>query len=148
MNPRRSFLVAAVAMPVLIASRRVAAQVDPLDPQVWVVTGGRKVTPGRVTLELPQLAENGNSVPMKVSVQSPMSAADHVQAIHLFSEKNPVRDMASFYLGPRAGRAEVSSRIRLAGTQRIHAVAALSDGTFWSDTREIVVSIAACTDGT
>jgi sulfur-oxidizing protein SoxY len=148
MTPRRAFLAAAAALPVAIASRRVRAQIDPLDPQVWVVTGGRKVTPGRVKLELPALAENGNSVPMRVSVASPMTAVDHVRAIHLFSERNPVRNMASFHLGPRAGRAEVATRVRLAGTQRLHAVAELSDGTFWSDTREIEVSLAACTDGT
>jgi sulfur-oxidizing protein SoxY len=144
---RRRALAAALALPAAIVSRRVAAQIDPLDPQVWVVTGGRKVTPGRVTLELPTLAENGNVVPMKVRVQSPMTAQDHVVAIHLFSERNPVRNMASFYLGPRAGRAEVSSRVRLARSQRVHAVAVMSDGTFWSDTREVEVGVPACTEG-
>jgi sulfur-oxidizing protein SoxY len=144
---RRRLLAAGAALPALFATRRVAAQVDPLDPQVWVVTGGRRVTPGRVTLTLPDLAENGNAVPMRISVASPMTPADHVRAIHVFSERNPVANVASFHLGPRAGRAEVASRIRLAGTQRVHAVAALSDGTFWSDTREVTVGVPACTEG-
>jgi sulfur-oxidizing protein SoxY len=144
---RRGALAAGLALPLAVVSRRVLAEVDPLDPDIWVFTGGRRVTPGRVTLELPALAENGNAVAMRVRVQSPMSAADHVTAIHLFSERNPVRRIASFHLGPRAGRAEVSSRIRLARTQRVHAVAAMSDGTFWSDTRDVEVGVPACTEG-
>lgn len=144
---RRSALAAGLALPLAVVSRRVLAEIDPLDPDVWVFTAGRRVTPGRVTLELPALAENGNAVAMRVRVQSPMTAADHVTAIHLFSERNPVRRIASFHLGPRAGRAEVTSRIRLARTQRVHAVAAISDGTFWSDTRDVEVGVPACTEG-
>jgi sulfur-oxidizing protein SoxY len=67
--------------------------------------------------------------------------------VHLIAEKNPVRDMASFYLGAHSGRAEIGSRVRLNGSQRVVAIAELSDGTFWSDAADIEVREAACTDG-
>jgi sulfur-oxidizing protein SoxY len=95
---------------------------------------------------LPVLIENGNSVPMKVSVDSPMTPEDHVRVIHLISERNPVRLMASFYLGPRSGRAQIQSRVRLAGSQRVIALAQMSDGSFWSDTRGTLVTLSACVD--
>jgi sulfur-oxidizing protein SoxY len=100
-----------------------------------------------VTLQLPAVADNGNSVAMTVSVESPMTEKEFVRAIQLISEKNPVRDMATFYLGAHSGRAEVSSRIRLNGTQKVVAIAELSDGTFWSAAVQIEVREAACTDG-
>jgi sulfur-oxidizing protein SoxY len=108
------------------------------------VAGASKVSPGRVKLEMPPLSENGNTVPLTVSVESPMTAADHVKAIHLFTELNPQPDVASFRLGPRAGRARVITRIRLATTQTVVAVSELSDGSFWSDTAAVVVTLAAC----
>jgi sulfur-oxidizing protein SoxY len=144
---RRGFLAAAagaLALPVLAESAR--AQVNPLDPNIWAVTNGAPVKKGKVKLELPQLADNGNSVPMKVSVESPMTEAEHVKSIHLFSERNPVPRMASFYLGPRAGKAEISSRVRLAGSQRVTAIAQFSDGTFWSDSAHVQVTLSACMD--
>jgi sulfur-oxidizing protein SoxY len=144
---RRDFLAGlagSLALPAWPEAAR--AQIDPLDPLIWVVTKGALVRKGRVTLEMPQLADNGNSVAMRVSVDSPMSATDHVKGIHLFSERNPQRNMASFYLGPHAGRAEVVSRVRLAGTQRVVALAEMSDGTFWSASASVVVTLSACVD--
>ena len=144
---RREFLTGiagALALPALPDPAR--AQLNPLDPEIRAVTQGVPVKQGRVRLELPQLADNGNSVPMKVSVESPMTEADHVKSIHLFSERNPVPRMASFYLGPRTGRAEVNSRVRLAGSQRVTAVAQLSDGSFWSDSARVQVTLSACMD--
>lgn len=138
---RRQFLAGLAALP-----GAALAQVDPLDPLVWVVTNGAQVKQGKVTVELPQLADNGNSVPIRITVDSPMTAADHVKSIHLYSEKNPVRNMANFYLGPRAGKAEINSRVRLAGSQKVTAVAKLSDGSFWYDTASIVVTLSACLD--
>ncbi len=141
---RREFLggiAGSLALP-----RAALAQVDPLDPLVWVVTNGAAVKQGKVTVVLPQLADNGNSVPIRITVDSPMTEADHVKSIHLYSEKNPVRNMANFYLGPRAGKAEINSRVRLAGSQKVTAVAKLSDGTFWYDTAAIVVTLSACLD--
>jgi sulfur-oxidizing protein SoxY len=108
------------------------------------VIGAAPVTEGRVKLELPPLSENGNTVPLTVSVESPMTAAEHVRAIHVFTELNPEPNVASFHLGPRAGRAQVSTRIRLAHTQNVTAIAALSDGSFWSGRAAVVVTLAAC----
>ena len=108
------------------------------------VVGTARLTPGRVKLDLPPLSENGHAVPIAVSVESPMTAADHVRAIHVFTEKNPQPDVATFRLGPRAGRASVATRIRLADTQTVLAVAELSDGTFWSAQADVVVTLAAC----
>jgi sulfur-oxidizing protein SoxY len=108
------------------------------------VVGSAAVTPGRVKLELPPLVENGNAVPLTNGVESPMTAADHVRVIHVFTEKNPQPSVVSVRLGPRAGRAGVSTRIRLADTQTVTAIAELSDGSFYSDRVDVVVTLAAC----
>src|SRR5207302_10167174 len=102
---------------------------------------------GKVKLDLPPLIENGNAVPMTVSVDSPMTEADHVKAIHVFNEKNPQPHVVSVQLGPRAGKAAVSTRIRLADSQTVIAIAELSDGSFWSDEADVVVTLAACVEG-
>ena len=108
------------------------------------VVGAARVNQGRVKLELPPLVENGNTVPLTVSAESPMTAADHVKALHLFTEKNPQPDVASFRFGPRAGRASVATRMRLADTQTVIAICELSDGSFWSTSVNVVVTLAAC----
>ncbi|HKW37835.1 MAG TPA: thiosulfate oxidation carrier protein SoxY [Burkholderiales bacterium] len=117
-----------------------------LDPLAAKVANGAPVRKGKVKLQLPLLADNGNSVPIRITVDSPMTAADHVKSLHLYSERNPVSNMANFYLGPRAGRAEIDSRVRLAGSQKVTVVAALSDGTFWYDAAPVVVTLSACMD--
>ncbi len=106
--------------------------------------GDAPVRTGKVRLDMPPIAENGNSVPLTVSVESPMTLAEHVRSIHLFAEENPRPNVAHFHLGPRAGKAQISTRIRLFTSQRIVAVAALSDGSFWSGSAEIVITLAAC----
>jgi sulfur-oxidizing protein SoxY len=110
------------------------------------VTGAAVVRTGRVKLDVPPLVENGNTVPMTVSVTNPMTAEDHVRSIHVFVEKNPQPNVGNFVLGPRAGRAQVSTRIRLADSQKVVAIAKLSDGSFWSATADVVVTLAACTE--
>jgi sulfur-oxidizing protein SoxY len=110
------------------------------------VTGSAVVRTGKVKLDVPPLVENGNTVPMTVSVTSPMTAEDHVRSIHVFVEKNPQSNVGNFVLGPRAGRAQVSTRIRLADSQKVVAIAKLSDGSFWSATVDVVVTLAACTE--
>src|SRR5262249_57040493 len=99
---------------------------------------------GRVKVGLPRLSENGTPVPRTVSVESAMTPADHVRAIHVFTELNPQPEVVSFRLGPRAGRARVSTRIRLANTQTVTAIGELSDGAFWSAPAAGVVTLAAC----
>jgi len=147
---RREFLIAAggvaagLGLGPLIALEPARATTAEMQEAIRKVVGAARVNPGRVKLDLPPLSENGNAVPLAVSVESPMTAADHVRAIHVFTEKNPQPDVVSFYLGPRAGRASVATRIRLADTQTVVAISELSDGSFWSASASVVVTLAAC----
>jgi sulfur-oxidizing protein SoxY len=108
--------------------------------------GETPIQKGKVTLDVPPLVENGNSVPCSVSVESPMTPTDYVKAIHIFNEKNPQPNVISVHLGPRAGRAALSTRIRLADSQTVTAIAELSDGTCWSGDFSVVVTLAACVE--
>jgi sulfur-oxidizing protein SoxY len=108
------------------------------------LVGTRKLNKGKVKLDVPPLVENGHLVPLAVSVDSPMTAADHVKAIHVLTERNPLPEMVTFRFGPRAGRARVATRVRLADTQNVVAIAELSDGSFWSDSTHVIVTLAAC----
>jgi sulfur-oxidizing protein SoxY len=148
MRPRRRFLslVAATAAALLGARESRAAAADPFAPLVAKLTGGAPLREGRVKLDMPRLADNGHSVPLRIVVESPMTAADHVRSITLLSGRNPRPLMATFHLGPRAGRPEVATRVRLNGTQRVLAVARLSDGSFWSGSAEVEVTESACLD--
>ncbi len=101
---------------------------------------------GRVEFDIPPLVENGNSVGVAVDVESPVTAEDHVKRIAIINEKNPQADMIVFHLGPRSGRAHVSTRIRLADSQTLMAVAEMSDGTYWSAAANVIVTIAACVE--
>jgi sulfur-oxidizing protein SoxY len=111
------------------------------------VVGETPVTKGKVKIDLPPLIENGNAVSLTVAVESPMTVEDHVKAIHVFTEKNPQPNVISVQFGPRAGRATFSSRIRLADSQKVIAIAQMSDGSFWSDEIEVIVTLAACLEG-
>jgi sulfur-oxidizing protein SoxY len=108
------------------------------------VVGEASLRKGRVKLELPPLIENGNSVTMTVTVDSPMTPADYVKGIYVFNEKNPQPNVINVRLGPRAGRASIQTRIRLADSQRVVAVAEMNDGSFWSDELDVIVTLAAC----
>ena len=120
--------------------------VQDLLPLIRGVAGDSAPRAGRIRLLLPQLAENGNSVPMELTVDSPMTEAEHVRSLHVFAERNPRPLIASFFLGHHAGRARLTMRIRLAGSQRVVAIAVLSDGSAWADEAEVVVTSAACLD--
>jgi sulfur-oxidizing protein SoxY len=115
-----------------------------LDEAMRKVTGGAPVRSGRVKLDVPPLIDNGNAVPLAVEVESPMTAADHVKAIHVFTEKNPQPYVLSAHLGPRAGRARIATRARIADTGAVIAIAQMSDGSFWSDSVKVVVTLSAC----
>jgi sulfur-oxidizing protein SoxY len=108
------------------------------------IVGEATVKEGRIKIELPPLVENGNAVPLGITVDSPMTDKDHVKAIHVFTEKNPQPNVISIQLGPRSGTANVQTRMRLADTQNVIAIAEMSDGTFWRDEIEVVVTLAAC----
>jgi len=150
MTTRRQFIVIAAASAVPAVAR---AQLDPnlaqkrkaaFQEALKRIVGEAKVSKGRVKLTLPPLIDNGNSVPLSVSVDSPMTEADHVKAMYVLTEKNPLPDVVGVRLGPRAGRATLSTRVRLADTQTVTAIAQMSDGSFWSDGAEVVVTLSAC----
>jgi sulfur-oxidizing protein SoxY len=109
--------------------------------------GDAEIRPGRVHLDLPPLVENGNAVTITVTVDSPMSGEDHVRRIAVFNDKNPQANVITVHLGPRAGRAAITTRIRLADTQRITAIAETSDGRYWSTSADAIVTLAACLEG-
>jgi sulfur-oxidizing protein SoxY len=121
-----------------------AAALGQMDTAIRNAFGEATIRKGRVMLELPPLVENGNTVPMTVAVDSPMTKDNYVKAIHVFNDKNPQPNVMSVQLGPRAGKAAIATRIRLAGTQKLMAVAEMSDGTYWADTQEVIVTLAAC----
>lgn len=141
---RRDVLAGAGGLVALAVATPAAAERPGLAAVVSAFAGGAAVQEGRVTLDVARLVENGNAVPVTVTVESPMTAADHVRRIALFNEKNPQAEVAVFHLGPRSGRARVATRIRLATSQRVAAVAELSDGSFWSAEANVVVTLAAC----
>jgi sulfur-oxidizing protein SoxY len=108
--------------------------------------GDREPQPGGLTLTLPKIAENGNSVPLTVSVDSPMTPEASVQRLHIFVPGNPEPVAATYHLGVRAGKAEISTQIRLARTQTVLALAEMSDGSVRSDAASILVTLGACVD--
>jgi sulfur-oxidizing protein SoxY len=148
---RRRFLGLAGSTAVLgaipiVTVRPVEATPAMLATAIRNVVGEAAVRTGKVKLDVPPLVENGNTVPMTVSVSNPMTSDDYVKSIHVFNEKNPQPNVGNFYLGPHAGRAQISTRIRLADSQKIVAIARLSDDSFWSATVDVVVTLAACTE--
>lgn len=149
---RRQFLAAAgavtggVALAPALTVRPARATPASMAAAIRQIAGEAAIRPGKVKLDVPPLVENGNTVSLTVSVQSPMTPADHVKSIHIFNEKNPQPNVANFHFGSRAGRAQASTRIRLADTQTVVAIAQLSDGSFWSGKADVVVTLAACVE--
>ena len=143
---RRAILATGAGLVSFALARPARATPDEMAAAVRDFTGGAAVRPGRVRMEVAPLVENGNAVPLTLRVASAMTAADHVRRLAVFNEKNPQPGCAVFYLGPRAGRAVVSTRLRLATSQTLTAIAEMGDGSYWSDSAEVVVTIAACTE--
>jgi sulfur-oxidizing protein SoxY len=108
------------------------------------IFGGARAQVGRITLKLPRLAETGNSVPLAVSVDSPMTETDHVRRVCIFANRNPRPLIATMMFGPKAGKAAFSTTIRLSGTQDIIAMAEMSDGTIWTEQARVMVTVGAC----
>jgi len=142
---RRAFVLSSAAAGGLTSLDALSAVAD-ATKAVDKILGSKKASLGRVTLVIPPLVENGNLVTMKVSVESPMTKADHVQAIHIVAEANPLPNVVSFYLSPRSGRADITTRIRLSDSQRVIAIAHMSDGSFWQGDASTLVTIAACAE--
>jgi sulfur-oxidizing protein SoxY len=150
-STRRQFLglasgAAVIGAAPIVTLRPAEATPAMLAAAIRNVVGAAVVHTGKLKLDIPPLVENGNTVPMTVSVTSPMTSDDFVKSIHVFNEKNPQPNIGNFYLGPHAGRAQISTRIRLADSQKIVAIARLSDGSFWSASADVIVTLAACTE--
>jgi sulfur-oxidizing protein SoxY len=141
MTRRRTWLLGNLAT---VLARPALATPETQQAAMLAFTGGRAPQDGRVRLEIAELIDNGNAVPVSVSVQSPMTAADHVRRIALFTERNPSPDVVVFHLGPGSGIAQVATRMRLATSQTITALAQMNDGTVWRARVDVIVTLAAC----
>ena len=142
---RRAVVIGGVAATVAVAPAR--STPEQMRAAIRSAVGSATVRSGRVNIDLPPLVENGNTVSLVVSVDSPMTASDYVKTITIFNEKNPQPNVIAAHLGPRAGKAQIATRIRLADTQTVTAIAEMSDGTFWSATADVIVTLAACVEG-
>lgn len=137
----------ALACGLLLTVRRSDATPASMQAAIRSVFGNAEIGRGKVTLDIPSLVENGNTVPMTVSVDSPMTATDYVKSIHVFNEKNPQPNVIGIHLGPRTGQASIATRIRLADSQKVVAIAQMSDGSVWSGQVDVIVTLAACVEG-
>jgi sulfur-oxidizing protein SoxY len=139
---------AVVASPLVQAQRMYSGTLLSLPQMMDPIVAGRPLREGGVLLDIPVLVDNGFLVPARVVVDSPMTEQDHVTHLYLLSQRNPVTQMALFHMGPWSGRAEISTRLRLAGSQKVVALARRSDGSFvWQQT-DVIVTESACVDGT
>ena len=127
-----------------LVPRHVLADAAQVDEAMKALIGDKTPQEGRVTLEVPQIAENGNTVPLTVEVDSPMTADDYVKSVHIFAEGNPQPSVASFHFSPACGQASCSTRIRLAKTQNVVAVAEMSNGEVYMSKAEVKVTIGGC----
>ncbi len=127
-----------------LVPRAVLADADSMAAAIKERIGDAAMRDGRIGLELPQIAENGNTVPIAFEIDSPMTEGDYVKAVHLFADKNPLPNIATFRFTPRSGKARASTRIRLIKTQNIWAVAEMSDGSVYMTKAEIKVTIGGC----
>jgi sulfur-oxidizing protein SoxY len=145
MTDRRTFLAMSTALGLApwVGTQATEAEAAQAIKQI---VGSAKIRTGRVDLEIPPLVENGNSVVMKVAVESPMTENDFVRAIHIVAEGNPLPNIVSFQLSHRSGRAAVTTRVRLNDSQRVWAIAQMSDGSFWQGHASTLVTLAACTE--
>jgi sulfur-oxidizing protein SoxY len=151
MNRSRRHFLAASAAGLLMTQVRVCSAlptIEVLRPLVEKITGGVPLREGRVTLDIPRLSDNGHSVPLKINVESPMTESDYVKTLHVLSERNPRPIVAAFHLHSTSGRAEISTRVRLNGEQRLLVIAAMSDGSFWGASAAVIVTETACLDAT
>jgi sulfur-oxidizing protein SoxY len=144
MTTRRIVLTAAIGAFGTLLAPAARATPEALQAALAAFTGGRAPRTGRVTLDIAPLIDNGNVVPVTIHVDSPMTPADHVQRIALFTALNPLPEVAVFHLGPRSGIAQVATRMRLATSQTLTALAVMNDGSVWQQQVDVIVTLAAC----
>ncbi|MDA8229771.1 MAG: thiosulfate oxidation carrier protein SoxY [Magnetospirillum sp.] len=141
---RRHILLGTAAVGLMALPRWAAATPAEAEAVVAKLAGSAKPAASRIALQLPQIAENGNSVQFSVSVDSPMTETDYVKSIHIIADQNPYPEVATFYLSPANGKAEVTMRMRLAKTQNVRAIALMSDGSVHQAQQEVKVTIGGC----
>ena len=141
MNTTRRIVIAGFGTLLL---RPAFAAPETMRAAIAAFAAGATPRDGRVTLEISPLVDNGNVVPVTIKVESAMTAEDHVRQIALFNEHNPNTEMAVFHLGPRCGRAVVSTRVRLATSEQVVALAKMNDGSVWQHRVDVIVTLAAC----
>jgi len=145
--PRREFLKVSGLGLCAIATVPFAAEATPQDVQAAIneIVGAKELKDSdRVVLTLPEIAENGGTVPLTVSIDSPMTDDDHVKAVHIFADANPQPGVASYVLGPYNGKAELSLRMRLMQSQKVVAVAEMSNGEVWVGRKQVKVTLGGC----
>ncbi|HEX5212600.1 MAG TPA: thiosulfate oxidation carrier protein SoxY [Pseudolabrys sp.] len=123
---------------------RAQADVKAAAEQIAKFTGGKAAEKGKITIELPEIAENGNTVPLSISVDAPMTADNYVSDVLVVAEGNPNPGVATFHFSTMSGKAEASTRIRLATTQNIVVVAKTSKGEFYTGQKLVKVTIGGC----
>jgi len=133
--------VAVAGLPFVVMAQDAA---QTWEQAVKKVVGDAKPIEGKVTIDMPEIAENGNTVPFTIAVDSPMSDADHVKVIHILATANPQPGVAVFRFSPLSGKATVAGRMRLARTQDVIGIAELSDGRFLMSKRNVKVTIGGC----
>jgi sulfur-oxidizing protein SoxY len=148
MPNRRRFSKGALTLLALagvpLARARAQEQSQPWEQTLKAILGKAKPTEAKVVIDMPEIAENGNTVPFSIGVDSPMSETDYVKAIHVIATANPQPDVATFRFTPQSGKAAIGSRMRLAKTQDVLAIAELSDGKFLMGKRAVKVTIGGC----
>jgi sulfur-oxidizing protein SoxY len=140
MIPRRSFIAGIAVLPLASAY----ATPEALQAAIKEVVGNKPLREGKVHIDIPSLVENGNTVPIAVTVDSPMTATDRNKAIHVFNEKNPQPHVCNISLGPAVARAKIETRIKLGDSQKIVAIAETDKGEFWTAQADVIVTLAAC----
>lgn len=135
-----------VAVGVWFSPGTVFAKPEDAHAAIKTITGGAAIKEGRVKLIIPPLVENGNLVVLTVTVESPMTANNYVKSIHIVAEGNPVPNIFTAYLTPRSGKANLTTRVRLADSQLVWAIAQMNDGSFWQGSAETLVTLSACTE--
>lgn len=143
---RREMLtvVASVGLTAFVRIEPAIATPTSMKAAIRNVVGEAPIKQGKVKIDVPPLVENGNTVALAIEVDSPMTQTNYVKAIHVFNELNPQPNVISVRIGPRAGRARITTRFRLADTQTVVAIAEMNDGTFWEAKADVVVTLQAC----
>lgn len=146
MLDRRELLKAGSLGAVLLTALPLRAEATPVSAMEAIrkTIDGKEPKEGLVNIVLAEIAENGGTVPLKVSVDSPMSEDDHVKAVHIYTDGNPLPEVASYFFGPHNGKAYLSIRLRLLKTQNVIAVAEMSNGEAYMASKNIKVTIGGC----